>query len=231
MYIPDDFLGTKISLTFYAIMIPLWAMAIIRIKEKYKYESIPIIILGTAFSFTLLMFDLPFLLEIPGTITCGALLSILLGPWTSLIIISAALALKGIFIGGIGITSFAANSFIIAFVTSFGGYYIYSRVMHSETLRTIYPKALIASISGYFSSIFSVIAVILIFKLQLILSALSDSPDFPIILRKSMAIILAEHLLILGIIEGLMTGLVISYLMLNGYLADLIVKNKKLISN
>ncbi|OGI17265.1 MAG: hypothetical protein A2287_07635 [Candidatus Melainabacteria bacterium RIFOXYA12_FULL_32_12] len=232
MYIHNEFLELQVSIVFYLIMIPLWALAFNKIRKIFKLDSIPIIILGTAFSFTILMFDLPFLIEIPGNITCATLLSILFGPWTSLIIITSALMIKSIFFGDGGISTFAVNSFILAFITSFTGYYLYNKVNSSKTLRTIFPKPLIAGISAYFSSIFSVISLILIFKLQILLVGVNTSSDFPYTIRSMIAIMLAEHLLILGLIEAAITITALVFLTRdNNYLLNLITKNNKLLVN
>lgn len=125
MHIPDNYLSPSTCAVMGAAMIPVWVMAVKKVKEEVPKERIPLLGIGAAFSFLLMMFNVP----IPGGTTAHAvgatLLAVLLGPWPATICITIALLIQALLFGDGGILAFGANCFNMAFVAPFLGYFIY----------------------------------------------------------------------------------------------------------
>ncbi|MBI5970160.1 MAG: energy-coupling factor ABC transporter permease, partial [Deltaproteobacteria bacterium] len=55
MHIPDGYLGPKTCIAFYAVMAPLWYIASSRAQKSLKAAQLPILALGAAFTFVIMM--------------------------------------------------------------------------------------------------------------------------------------------------------------------------------
>ncbi len=80
MHIPDGYLSPATCAVGYAIMLPFWATAVKKVKVALNTKLIPLMVIGAAFSFVLMMFNVP----IPGGTTAHAvgagILAVILGP-------------------------------------------------------------------------------------------------------------------------------------------------------
>ena len=59
MHIPDGYLSPATCGAFYAVMLPLWYRATKRVKKIVKSQYVPLIAVGAAFSFLVMMFNIP----------------------------------------------------------------------------------------------------------------------------------------------------------------------------
>ena len=88
----------------------------------------PLLSVFAAFSFVIMMFNLP----LPGGTTGHAVgmgvAAIVLGPWASILAISVALMIQAVFFGDGGITAIGANCFNMAIVGSLVAYAVYRLV-------------------------------------------------------------------------------------------------------
>jgi cobalt/nickel transport system permease protein len=125
VHIPDGYLSPATCVVGYAIMIPFWATAVKKVKETLNTKLIPLMVIGAAFSFVLMMFNVP----IPGGTTAHAVgsgvLAVILGPWAACICTSIALAIQALLFGDGGITCFGFNCFNMALVIPFVTWFIY----------------------------------------------------------------------------------------------------------
>lgn len=214
MHIPDGFLDTQTWIVSYTIMLPLWVWAAIKTKKSLKSKYIPTLAIGAAFSFTLMMFNIP----IPGGTTGHAigatLLSLIFGPWASTIIISIALAIQALLFGDGGITSFAANSLIIGFIASFTGYYSYKLLM-SLLPNEIKAKMLASGVAGYISLILASLCTGIILGIQPLFNHTFSGTTlyFPYSLKISIISMLIEHILVFGWVECFITSLTLGFLL------------------
>lgn len=123
MHIPDNYLSPSTCGIFVTAMLPIWYYAIRKVKKTISADRIPLIGVGAAFVFLLMMFNLP----IPGGTTAhavgGTLIAVLLGPYAACIAVSVALFIQAVVFGDGGILAFGANAFNMAFVLVFTGYY------------------------------------------------------------------------------------------------------------
>src|SRR5215471_4858408 len=125
MHIPDSVLSPSTCAVCGAAMLPVWTLAARRLRTRLKTKQVPLLALGAAFSFTVMMFNIPALGGTTAHPVAGTLLAILLGPWAALIGISVALAIQALFFGDGGLLAYGANCFTMAFVLPFVGYSVY----------------------------------------------------------------------------------------------------------
>lgn len=136
MHIPDNYLSPATCAVMGAVMIPVWAVSIRQIKKEVPREKIPLLGIGAAFSFLIMMFNVP----VPGGTTAhavgGTLIAVLLGPWAATLAVSVALLIQALLFGDGGILAYGANTFNMAFVLPFLGYFVYKFIkerIHSKT--------------------------------------------------------------------------------------------------
>ena len=125
MHIPDNYLSPATCAVMGAVMIPVWAVSVHKVKEEVSKEKLPLLGVGAAFSFLIMMLNVP----VPGGTTAhavgGTLLAVLLGPGAACISITTALLIQALLFGDGGILAFGANCFNMAFVIPYLGYFIY----------------------------------------------------------------------------------------------------------
>src|SRR6201996_2915660 len=109
MHIPDGYLSPITCVVMYAAAVPFWAIALKRVKRLLNTRLVPLLSVFAAFSFVIMMFNIP----LPGGTTGHAvgvgIATIVLGPWASILAISVALLIQAIFFGDGGITAYGAN--------------------------------------------------------------------------------------------------------------------------
>ncbi len=80
MHIPDGYLSPVTCAVMFAIMIPFWYFGLKKLREKINARSAPLIALLAAFSFIIMMFNVPLPGGTTGHAVGGALAAIILGP-------------------------------------------------------------------------------------------------------------------------------------------------------
>src|SRR3990170_140524 len=125
MHIPDGYLGPATYGVMYAAVVPFWAFASWKLNRTLKAKQAPYLAIGAAFSFVIMMFNIPIIGGTTGHATGATLIAVLIGPWAAMISVSAALIIQALLFGDGGITAIGANCFNIAAVGSFVGYGLY----------------------------------------------------------------------------------------------------------
>jgi cobalt/nickel transport system permease protein len=82
-----------------AAMAPVWIRIVKKVKEEIPKEKIPLLGVGAAFSFLLMMFNIPLLGGTTGHAVGGTLLAILLGPYAACISVTVALFIQALLFG------------------------------------------------------------------------------------------------------------------------------------
>src|SRR5436309_2636839 len=122
MHIPDGYLSPATCATFYGASVPVWVVAGRRVRKIVKNRYVPLVALGAAYSFLVMMFNVP----IPDGTTAhavgGVLIAVVLGPWAAVVAVSIALAVQALFFGDGGVLAYSANAFNMAFVMPRAGY-------------------------------------------------------------------------------------------------------------
>jgi len=197
----------------YAAMVPIWAVASRKVRKTLKAKQVPLLAIGAAFSFVIMMFNVP----IPGGTTghaVGAVLAaILLGPWAACIAVTVALVVQALLFGDGGITAIGANCFNMAFVEVFAGYYLYKIISGPSPIVSA-RRVVAAGIAGYAALNIAALSTAVMFGIQPLLhkTVSGQSLYCPYGLGTAIPVMVGEHMLIFGLVEALVTALVVKYL-------------------
>src|SRR5262245_25809014 len=134
MHIPDGYLSPSTCATLYVASAPFWYIALQRVRRLLNTRLVPLLAVFSAFSFVIMMFNLP----LPGGTTGHAvgmgIATIVLGPWGSMLAVSVALLIQALFFGDGGVTAFGANCFNMAIVGSLVAYGVYRLIAGRSAL-------------------------------------------------------------------------------------------------
>jgi len=213
MHIPDGYLGPATCGVFYAVMLPIWAAASRIVKKTIKAKQVPLLAIGAAFSFVIMMFNVPIPGGTTGHAVGGVLIAILLGPWVACIAITVALVVQALLFGDGGITAIGANCFNMAFVLPFAGFYIYKMISYNAPIDSN-RRVIAAGIAGYAALNLAGAFTGFEFGIQPLLHKTANGQALycPYGLNVALPAMMGEHLLFFGWVEALVTALVIKYL-------------------
>jgi cobalt/nickel transport system permease protein len=213
MHIPDGYLGPYTYTTFWIIMIPIWYYAGKRLSAELKSRQVPLLAMAAAFSFVIMMFNLPIPGGSTGHAVGGAIIAIVIGPWASVIAISVALVLQALMFGDGGITAIAANCFNMAVAMPFCAYYIY-KFASGNSVITSSRRVIAAAVAGYISLTFAAALTGFEFGIQPLLHIGANGLPLymPYPLSVAMPAMILEHVLAFGFVEAIVTALIFSYI-------------------
>ncbi len=225
MHIPDGYLGPATCGFFYLLMLPIWTIASKIVKKTLSVKQVPMLAIGAAFSFVIMMLNVPIPGGTTGHAVGGVLVAILLGPWAACIALTVALVIQALLFGDGGITAIGANCFNMAFVLPFVGYYMYKAISHNAPIDSK-RRVIAAGIAGYIGINVAAFLAGVEFGLQPLLchAANGQSLYCPYGLKVAVPVMLGEHLLVFGWIEAIVTALVIKYLQKH---SPELIKNKE----
>lgn len=213
MHIPDGYLSPQTDAVLGLASAIAAAGAAYKTSRTLRAKYIPMLSIGAAFSFTIMMFNIP----IPDGTTAhavgGTLLAILLGPWAAMIGVSIALVIQALFFGDGGILALGANIVNMAVVLPFVSYGIY-RLVAGNCVVSSRRRWIGAAIAGYIGLSASALCAGIEFGLQpLLFHTANGTPLYsPYGLNVAVPAMLFSHLTIAGPVEGLVSALVVSYL-------------------
>lgn len=212
MHIPDGYLGPPTYLASYALCVPLWGLAARKVKTRLASRRVPLLAISAAFSFVVMMFNIPLPGATTGHAVGGVLIAIAVGPWGAALAISIALAIQALFFGDGGVTAIAANCLNIAFVMPFTGYFVCRWI--AGWFPSAKGQAIAAGIAGWVGLTAAAFVTALMFGIQPLLHSASDGRALyaPYPLSVTVPVMVLEHLLLFGLVEGLLTGLVVHFL-------------------
>jgi cobalt/nickel transport system permease protein len=209
MHIPEGYLSPQTCGVMGAVMLPIWAATGRKVAKTLDKKNIPMMAMGAAFSFIIMMFNVP----IPDGTTAHAvgatLIAVTLGPWAATIAVSVALVIQSLLFGDGGVLALGANCFNMAFVAPFVGYLIYLLIVKLKG-----NKPIAAAIGSYIGINCAALAAGTELGLQPLLfhAANGTALYFPYGLKLAIPAMLFAHLTIAGIAEAVVTGLVVFYL-------------------
>jgi cobalt/nickel transport system permease protein len=213
MHIPDGYLGPATCGILYALMLPIWTLASRIVKRTLRAKQVPLLAIGAAFSFVIMMFNVPVPGGTTGHAVGGALVAILLGPWAACISITVALVIQALLFGDGGITTLGANCFNMAFILPFVSYYVY-RSISLGSLSTSGRRVIAAGVAAYIGLNAAAFSAAVQFGLQPLWHHTSSGQALycPYGLKVAITAMLGEHVLIFGWVEVIVTALVVKYL-------------------
>lgn len=212
MHIPDGYLGPPTYLGAYAACAPLWAIAARKLRESLSTRRAPLLAISAAFSFLVMMFNVPLPGATTGHAVGGVVIAIAVGPWGAMLAISIAVVIQALVFGDGGITAIGANCFNIAFVMPLTGYAVYTLL--SRCFPSDKGKAIAAGIGGWIGLNSAAFTTALMFGIQPLLHRGADGRALysPYPLSVAIPAMLLGHLVLFGIVEALITSLVVRHL-------------------
>jgi cobalt/nickel transport system permease protein len=213
MHIPDGYLSPSTCVSLAAAAAPFWYVALRRVKSALHARLIPLISLFAAFSFVIMMFNLP----LPGGTTGHAVgmgvASIVLGPWASILALSIALTIQAVFFGDGGITAIGANCFNMAIAGSLVGYATYRLVAWRAGLGSA-RRVVAAGLAGYTAINVAALCAAIEFGIQpLLFRDASGAPLYaPYPLRIAIPAMMLGHLTLAGLAELVISSGMVAYL-------------------
>lgn len=196
---------------FWAASIVCWSVALRKVKKELSTKQVPYLAMAAAFSFLIQMFNIP----IPGGTTGHAvgagIIAIFLGPWTAVLAVSVVLIIQAIVFGDGGITAIGANCFNMAVVMPFVSYWVFKLI--NGSIRRGTRSYVAAFFSGYVGLAVAAIITSVEFGIQPLIahSALGRPLYAPYPLSVAVPVMALEHLFLFGIIEGIITFLLLRY--------------------
>ena len=213
MHIPDGYLSPATCATLYTSAAPFWWISLRRMRRGLNTHMVPLLSVFAAFSFIVMMFNLP----LPGGTTGHAvgvgIAAIVLGPWASILAISIALVIQALLFGDGGITAIGANCFNMAILGSLTAYGIYRLLSGSAPIES--PRRVMsAALAGYLAINFSAFAAAIELGIQPLFyrDASGAALYAPYPLQIVIPAMMAGHLTVAGLAELVLSGGVVAYL-------------------
>ncbi len=216
MHIPDGYLGPATYGALFGVTAPFWAFASWKLNRTLKARQAPYLALAAAFSFVIMMFNIPVLGGTTGHAAGTALISVLLGPWAAIISVSVALIIQALLFGDGGITAIGANCFNMAVVGALSGSAVYRLLAAGSDVKS--RRRLVAGgVAAYFSLNASAFFTALELGIQpLIEVSPAGRPLYaPYPLSVTIPAMMLGHALFFGVVEATVTVLVLRYFQKN----------------
>lgn len=210
MHIPDNYLSPSTCAVLALISLPVLKIGAGKVKEELGMKKISTLAVYSAFSFIIMMFNIPLPGGTSGHAVGSALTALILGPWAAVISTSIALIIQAIFFGDGGIISLGANIFNMAILMPFTAYYVnalLAKLLKNNKIRVF--------TSGYISLNIAALFTAIEFGIQPLLfkDALGAPLYCPYPLAISIPAMMIPHLLLVGIVEGIFTAGVMSFIL------------------
>ncbi|MFH1223899.1 MAG: cobalt transporter CbiM [Pseudomonadota bacterium] len=205
MHVPDNYLSPSTCAAAGAVMVPVWAWAVKKVKKEFSSKNIVLVGIFAAYSFLLMMFNIPLPGGTTGHAVGATLLSVLIGPFAACVSLSIALFIQAVFFGDGGLLSFGVNAFNIAFVMTFSGYFIY--MVLRSLFRSDKWNSAALFVASYMSLNIGALFTALEFGIQpLLFKNVAGLPMYsPYPLSIALPAMMIPHLLVVGVIEGFIT--------------------------
>jgi cobalt/nickel transport system permease protein len=213
MHIPDGYLSPATCAALYGGAAPFWYLALRKTRKLLLTRLVPLISVFAAFSFVIMMFNIP----IPGGTTVHPLgvgiASVVLGPWASILTLSTALFIQAFFFGDGGVTALGANCFNMAIVGSLVAWLVYRAVAGRSPI-TSSRRVVAAALGGYLAINGAALCAAIELGLQphYFRSATGAPLYAPYPLSIAIPAIMIGHLTFAGLAELVVTGGIVAYL-------------------
>ncbi|MEP7364460.1 MAG: cobalt transporter CbiM [Acidobacteriota bacterium] len=213
MHIPDGYLSPSTCAALYVGATPFWYVALRRLKHQLHTRMVPLVSVFSAFSFVIMMFNLPLPGGTTGHATGVGLATVVLGPWASMLAVSIALVIQALFFGDGGVTAIGANCFNIAIVGSLVAWAVY-RLAASDSPIESSRRRWSAGIAGYIGINAAALITAIEFGIQpTLFHDAAGAPLYaPYPLHIAIPAMMLGHLTLAGLAEFVVTAGVVAYL-------------------
>lgn len=213
MHIPDNYLSPQTDAVMAVAMVPVWVHSVRTVRKTLDRKHLSFLGICAAFSFLLMMFNVPLPGGTTGHAVGGSLIALLLGPEAACIAVSVALAIQALLFGDGGILSFGANCFNMAFVLPF------LSVLVFNGLRSHLPKnatgfAISAAVGGWVGICIAALCASIEFGIQpALFHDAAGNPLFcPFPLSVSIPAMVIPHMLVAGVVEGVSCAAILLFI-------------------
>lgn len=213
MHIPDGYLSPATCVTLYAGCIPFWRSALLRVKKVMHSRQVPLLSLFAAFSFVIMMFNLPLPGGTTGHATGIGLATVVMGPWAAMLAVSVALVVQALFFGDGGVTAIGANCFNMAIAGSLVAYAVY-RLLAGRSALSSGRRVVAAGLAGYVAINLSAFLAAVEFGIQpLLYKDAAGTPLYcPYPLSIAIPAMMIGHLTVAGLAELALSAGVVAFL-------------------
>jgi cobalt/nickel transport system permease protein len=220
MHIPENYLSPVTAAVMTGVMVPVWGIAIKKVRTDLTAEKVTKIGIGAAFSFVGMMFNIPIPGGTTGHAVGGTLISVLLGPYAACLAVTVALLLQAVLFGDGGILALGANCFNMAFVMPFVGYAVtllMSKILgkgKSGKDRKLSSEIISIAIGSYAGINAAALMAAIEFGIQPMLfkDSAGQALYCPYGLSVSIPAMMAAHLTVAGLAEVIFTVLIYSFI-------------------
>ncbi|RJQ43635.1 MAG: cobalt transporter CbiM [Gaiellales bacterium] len=213
MHIPDGYISPQTAGGLWALVVPAWYAAGYKVRRTLDARQAPLIAIGAAFTFIIMMFNIPLPGGTTGHAVGGTIVAIVIGPWAAVIAVSVALAIQALFFGDGGILALGANCFNIGFILPVTGYLTY-RLIARGAAEGSARRWIAAGVGGWTGLNLAALLTAVVFGLQGELYTAADGSALysPYGLATAIPAMMVPHLAVAGVVEAVMTSLVYIFL-------------------
>ncbi len=195
MHIPDGFLSPPVWGALDVVSGSFLVFGLRQVGRHVEEKTIPLMGVLSAFVFAAQMVNLPIGGGVSGHFLGGALVGILLGPWSGLVIMSVVLVVQCFLFQDGGLAALGANIFNMGILGSFAAYWL------ARGLRGVMRRP-----RGQFWSGFLAAWITIVLSVLSCASFMSESQVVP--WSFSFLVLGGAHVL-LGLLEGVVTGTIL----------------------
>lgn len=213
MHIPDGYLGPETVAAGWAACAPAWYWANRRARKTLtQAKSVPMLAASAAFTFLVMMLNVPVLGGTTAHAVGAVLVAIVAGPEIAVLAVTAALALQALVFADGGLLALGVNCFNMAVAMPLVGYWVYRALAGESELRSG-RRLLAAAVAAYAGIITAATLTGLELGIQPALHSVNGVAQYaPYGLGVALPAMLASHLLIAGPVEVVFTAGVFAFL-------------------
>jgi cobalt/nickel transport system permease protein len=210
MHIPDGYLSPQTYIPLYAVFAGFIGVALKKVRQTLSAKNVPYLGMAAAFSFLIMMFNIPIPGGTTGHAVGAAIVALVLGPWTAVVAVSVALIIQAFLFGDGGITAIGANCFNMGVIMPFVAIFVFKLVRGKASVG--WRVYLAAFLAGYIGLVVAATITGIEFGIQPLIASANGKPLYaPYGLEIAVPAMAIEHMILFGIIEGLITMLVLGF--------------------
>jgi cobalt/nickel transport system permease protein len=206
VHIPDGYLGPETIAAGWAVTVPVWYRANRRTRELLSQpKMIPVLAFGAAFSFLVMMLNVP----VAGGTTAHAvgavLIAVIAGPEVACLAVSAALVIQAFFFGDGGILTLGVNCLNMAIVMPYAGYAVYRLLAGGSDLQSS-RRLYAAGLGAYCGLVAAAFLNAVELGIQPLLHTVNGAAQYaPYGLKTTIPAMVGSHALVVGPVEAAFT--------------------------
>jgi len=213
LHIPDGYLSPVTSAILFALVLPFWIKGVRDLRARVNAQTIPLVALMAAFSFIIMMFNVPLPGGTTGHAVGAAIAGIVLGPGVATIAVSIALIIQALVFGDGGILAIGANCFTMAVAMPYVADAIYRAIVGAGEPQRV--RSLVGgAVAGYVSLAVAALLTAFLFGIQpaLYTDAAGTPLYAPYPLSVAIPAMMIPHLAVACPVEALLTVAILGYL-------------------